>query len=151
MKLNTETLHDPISPDRGPLFEGSEASAPSYRDPGTKTTGVKCLGCTKPKPIVTHVHGQGLCSACNNLLRRHHGKDYAYVIENPAAAISLIRERKESRRDMKVIRKAFFTLTTLVDDFDLPEQKATLVFRGFGDVFVDLKEASSFLTLDGEK
>lgn len=80
------------------------------------------------------------------LLIRRHGPNYAEYIDNPAAMIQLIDERREERRDIKTVRAAFFQILNLMDQFDLSEQQRRYVFMGFVNVFEGLPEAQGFLT-----
>jgi len=124
----------------------TSTKATDPKSPEGASHATRCAGCNKSKKIVTHPHEQGLCSRCNMLLVRRHGPNYAEHIDNPAAMIQLIDERLEKGRDIKVVRKGFFQILNLMDQFDLSEQQRRYVFRGFANVFEGLPEAQSFLT-----
>ena len=110
--------------------------------------GVKCSGCGRSRKIVTSANRsqQPLCSACNNLLRRHHGRRYAEVVADPAAAIAAIGEARTDRADRKKIRRDFFAVLNLLEEID--SDRHADVWRGFQDYFADLPEARVYLTFD---
>jgi hypothetical protein len=84
-------------------------------------SGVKCFGCGKMKKIVTHnnLKQQGFCQRCNMRLIRKFGPKYGQVLADPKAALEGLDERKEEKSDLKLVRRTFFTLLTLMEEHDL--------------------------------
>ncbi|MGD1097857.1 MAG: hypothetical protein ABSB35_38450 [Bryobacteraceae bacterium] len=79
------------------------------------------------------------------MLRRKYGNGYAALVQDPAATLQALRERKEAKKDIKSIRKVLFTLLSLMDDCDLEDSERAHVFRGFQNTLETLPEAQGFL------
>jgi hypothetical protein len=60
----------------------------------------------------------------------------------------LLQEKKEAKKDSKKVRKQYFALVDLMEDFDLDDEHQQKVLDAFGDAFAGLnfKTGISHLT-----
>jgi hypothetical protein len=134
-----DTLH--VVAETGP----TETSAPQSDE--------KCAGYgIKTRKVRTHNNKkrQPLCNTCNMALIRNFGSNYGELIDDPAAELSRMRDKKETRREQKPVRRLYNILIDLFEEWDLDFDRQCRVIREFEHVLTGMPEAERFFTFHKE-